>query len=253
MYPLVYANCPKMYLVGDTEKTPGDRLREIRESLGLSARAAEKLTDPRVTHSNIGKIESGRTPWENVQLSTINGLARAYGMTQEQLLAEVSGKSSQGNESQGLKSRVQEKESSVIRIPAFDVGKLAAGLHGYEHQETPDRYMAFLPAEVPRGVPPEKLFMVQVGGDSMFEQGMPRAIPEGAWLMVERTSMAAPGQIVVAYIPDLDIAVVKQLQRDEANRNYLLQSYKVGGPTFWAQEHPDMRIQGVVRRLVHEL
>ena len=241
-----------MYLVSDTEKTPGERLRELRERLGLSARAAEKLTDPRVTHSNIGKIESGRTPWENVQLSTISGLARAYGMTRDELLAEVGSSPDTEVAEESSRPRATEQETKVIRIAAFDAGSLAAGLRGYEEQETPDRYMAFHPAEVPKGVPAEKLFMVRVGGDSMFEEGMPRPIPEGSWIMVESTNAAAPGQVVVAYLPDEDIAVVKQLLRDEKTRNYRLHSYKEGGATFWAKDHPDMRIQGVVRRVVYE-
>lgn len=139
-----------------------------------------------------------------------------------------------------------------IRIPTFSEGSLAAGLKGYQLQETPDRYMAFSPSEVPKGVPADKLFMVQVGGDSMFEVDMEKPIPEGAWLMVERKDTAAPGEIVVAYLPDEDLAVVKEFHQDEKTKNYLLRSYKVGGPTFWSQEHPDMKIQGVVRRLVYE-
>lgn len=91
MFPTFYTKPQTMFYVSAEPETPGDRLKKIRVGLKFSARKAEKLSDPRVSHSNIGKIESGITPWENVQRNTIKGLARAYGRTPEELLNEVNG------------------------------------------------------------------------------------------------------------------------------------------------------------------
>lgn len=106
----------KMFHVRDIPKTPGERLKEIREALDISARKAERLSDPRVTHSNIGKIESGETPWEAVKLSTIRGLARAYGRTPEQLMKEVEGHNS---DETALTPHTSLTNSSDVNNPMF--------------------------------------------------------------------------------------------------------------------------------------
>jgi SOS-response transcriptional repressor LexA len=260
-----------MSVAAKTDNRPvyGRVIAARRAFLGKSALDIENEYSPLLYQKLLYRIEGGKKHPLELDLNTFAALLSALEWTPQEFAEETglkfpdtlsafagsTGTGSSNAESTTPQRRATDQgggKSQPIRIPAFSQGSLAAGLKGYQLQETPDRYMAFSQSEVPKGVPADRLFMVQVGGDSMYDETMEKPIPEGAWLMVESRENAAPGQIVVAYLPDEDIAVVKQLRQDEATRNYRLHSYKVGGPTFWSQEHPDMKIQGVVRRVVYE-
>ena len=70
-------------------------------------------------------------------------------------------------------------------------------------------------------------------------------------LLVEAKAQPAPGQVVVAYIPELAIGVVKQFI--ETKDDVLLKSYRQGAAAFWASQYPEMKIEGVVRRVTYEM
>jgi SOS-response transcriptional repressor LexA len=142
--------------------------------------------------------------------------------------------------------RFGDKGVFAFRIPVF--GSVAAGIKGFEVHAEPEEYIRFDASELPADVEdPSKLYLVRANGNSMYEEGMSKPIPDGAFLMVEAGAMPAEGKIVVAYIPERDLGVVKEYRKSE--NNSLLRSYRVGGPMFWASDHPDMRVEGVVRRV----
>lgn len=150
---------------------------------------------------------------------------------------------------QAFLDRYGDRADLSVLIPVY--GSLAAGIKGFEEATEPEDYRPFDPRELPKGVDPAKLYLVKANGNSMYQEGMARPIPDGAWLLIEARALPNQGDVVVAYIPELNLGVVKQYQRD--NENALLRSYRVGGKTFWASEYPDMQIQGIVRRVTYEL
>ncbi len=128
---------------------------------------------------------------------------------------------------------------------------MAAGIRGFEKHDEPDHWKTFDRRELPPGTDAAKLYLVKANGNSMFEENMVRPIPDGSYLMVEAQALPENNQVVTAYIPELDIGVIKQFRTEGGN--VLLRSYRIGGPTFWAEDYPEMKIEGVVRRVTFDL
>jgi SOS-response transcriptional repressor LexA len=143
------------------------------------------------------------------------------------------------------------KYKPTVRLPIF--GSVAAGIRGFDLVEEPDGYELFDESELPRGVDYSKLYLVWANGNSMYEEGMTPSIPNGSKLMVEQGAAPDNKQVVVAYIPERDIGVVKQFWREPNGEEVMLRSFQRGGPYFPANEYPDMHVSGVVRRVVFDL
>lgn len=143
------------------------------------------------------------------------------------------------------------KYKPSVRLPVF--GSVAAGINGFDLVEEPDHYEVFDESELPSGVDRSKLYLVRANGNSMYEEDMTPSIPNGSKLMVEHGAAPDDRQVVVAYIPERDIGVVKQFWRDPASEEVMLRSFQRGGPYFPANEYPDMHVSGVVRRVVFDL
>jgi SOS-response transcriptional repressor LexA len=136
----------------------------------------------------------------------------------------------------------------TVRLPVW--GTVSAGIQAVDVGSEPERYVRFDRAELPRGVEVEKLVLLRVNGDSMLADNVPRPIPPGSMVMVELAAAPSEGDVVVAWIEPLSTGVLKLSGRlgDEA----YLRSYKPGGPSFWGSHYPDMRVVGVVRRVIYE-
>lgn len=145
--------------------------------------------------------------------------------------------------------RYGEKAGLTVRIGFY--GSVAAGVKGFEGHEEPIEYRRFAPEELPKGVDPNKLFLVKANGSSMYEDSVARPVPDGAMLLVEYDALPEVGKLVIAYIPERDLGVIKRYE--EKNGNVMLRSYRVGGPVFWSEDYPSMRIIGVVRRVSYDL
>lgn len=150
---------------------------------------------------------------------------------------------------QAFLERYGDKAELTVLIPVY--GSVAAGIKGFNEEVAPQDYRAFDPQELPKGIEHSRLFLVRANGNSMFEDAMTRPIPNGAWLLVEARAIPVDGDVVVAYIPEENLGVVKQYHSDD--KNVTLKSYRVGGPMFWSHDYPEMQIQGVVRRVTYEL
>ena len=84
----------------------------------------------------------------------------------------------------------------------------------------------------------------------MYEEDLSRPVPHESTILVEADAIPEERRLVIAYIPERDLGVIKQFRRD--NENVVLKSYRVGSPMFWAREYLEMRIVGVVRRISYE-
>lgn len=141
-------------------------------------------------------------------------------------------------------------EAVQLAIPIPDYGSVAAGIVGFEMSEHPLRYVHYSREEIPDGIEDlSRLYLVRANGDSMFQEGMKRPVPDGALLLVEAGALPQDGDVVLAYIEERELGVVKEYwTEDDA---VLLRSYRKGGPTFWSSDYPSMRIVGVVRRVTY--
>lgn len=134
------------------------------------------------------------------------------------------------------------------QVPVFET--VAAGL-----ASTPDMDevigMHYLDASLAglRGRALEKMVVVTVNGDSMASPDVMRDIPDGSMVVVELGARPREGDIVVAWIDSMDVAVIKRYGKDH---HAVLTSYKPDGPVFRANEH-DIDIRGVARQLVRKL
>ena len=143
------------------------------------------------------------------------------------------------------------KFKASVRLPVYR--SVAAGVEGFDNAEEPDHFEIFDLSEVPGGIDPKTLYMVWANGNSMYEEGMARPIPNGSRLMVEHRAPPENNKIVVAYIPERDIGVVKQYRDDQSSEEAVLRSFREGGPCFRASDYPSMYVSGVVRRVVFDV
>ena len=143
------------------------------------------------------------------------------------------------------------KFKASVRLPIF--GSVAAGIEGFNGANEPDGFEVFDEWEVPHGVDPKTLYLVWANGNSMYEVGMEKPIPNGAKLMVQHGAAPEDKKVVVAYIPERDIGVVKQFRKGHNEEGVVPQSFQTGGPSFMAVDYPSMYVSGVVRRVVYDL
>ena len=137
-----------------------------------------------------------------------------------------------------------------VRLPAFvGLGKSieAVRQNGMQHTY---KYKYVDPSELPVGTNPGRLFFTRTEGADLFEVGMPQSIPQGAWLLVEADRLPSNGQLVLAYLPEQRLGVVKHQQHGEG---VILRSYQIGGPLLWARDYPEMQVTGVVKRVSFDL
>lgn len=86
------------------------------------------------------------------------------------------------------------------------------------------------------------LYGLYVTGDSMYSERARYSVPDGSLLIVHRELEPVRGDIVIAYIEDLDLGVVKEYGEAE---DVTLSSYNPTGPMYRANQHR-IRMCGVV-------
>lgn len=248
----------------------GEAIRERREWVGFEtatacALASERLEldDPRsykaFSQSSLSRWELDKTgsAIESAHGKSLRTLAYLLRWTSTEFEANVGvpiGRVPQledplQTDDGAFLDRLGEPVNLTVSIPQY--GSVAAGIVGFERRDTPVKYSRYAREELPASIEdPTRLFLVRANGSSMYQEGMPRPVPDGAWLIVEIGASPRNGDIVIAYIEERDIGVVKEY-REEAEAT-LLRSYKRGGPAFWTSDYPEMRIVGVVRRITYE-
>lgn len=180
--------------------TPGDRLRELREKRGLSAREVSKLSENAFSYSYVSHLERGTAPWAKVSLTVLRGFARAFRMTIEDLVEYVDGRTQI--------TSFADNTLTGHRIPVYDLVSAGDGLDGgdvIDYAEIPTRWTG-------------EHVGYQIEGHSMAPQ-----IPAGSTVIVKKTDAVRPGQLVVAYVPEHGM-VVKRYQQAEPDGLVILTS-----------------------------
>lgn len=217
---------------------------KYRKLKGLSQEGL--ANDAGVSQTLISQIERGAQRPEGIKTERLVNILNALGLTQAHLQNETGIDLGIEADDEFLE-RYGYEANLTIEIPMF--GSVAAGVKGFEEKQVPDDILRLDVRELDRGVNRKKLFLVKANGNSMFQDGMPRPVPDGSWLLVEHGATPKDGDLVIAYIKELDIGVVKQYKK--VGDKSLLKSYRIGGPVFWSDEYPEIKIQGVVRRITY--
>lgn len=135
------------------------------------------------------------------------------------------------------------------RVPVYS--SVAVGIRGFEKNAQPETFKRYDLDDLPEGSDASRLYFVYASGESLYDDTMRQPVPAGALLLVESQALPQEGQLVVAYIQERELGLIRQYHKDE--RNVPLRSYCIGGPMFWSDEYPDMRVEGVVRCVSYQL
>lgn len=136
--------------------------------------------------------------------------------------------------------------SRTVKIPNY--GPVGSGLKKIHGKERPVEYVLVDLRELPGDADLAKLLFLEVDNDTITDEIFVCQILQGSKLLIERGPVPVEGKIVVGWIPELEMGVVKR--HSSQGESALLRSYKVGGPTFWASQYPDMVLEGVVTKVI---
>ena len=226
----------------------GRYIKELRLDAGFNRPETMRLLKERgvdMSPDYLRKIEEGHRPLRGLSLDIREALRALYRVSPETW-----------EEKTGLHVPLDPPEAATKAFDAFEptvrvplLGSVSAGLR--DNSDDDEGAVLFDRNELPKGVAnPKNLRLLFVNGDSMYAEGLPHPIPWGSRVLLELGAAPRESEVVVAWIDELELRVLKQFSRHGA-LSYL-RSYKPGGPSFWEDRHR-MTILGVVRRYVIDL
>ncbi len=135
-------------------------------------------------------------------------------------------------------------ENYTPTLPVPILGTVGAGLHALDTDIDYDgvEYLPMDPTE-PRLRGRLRLVALRVNGDSMVSDVVARSVRPGSMVVVEIGAIPQDGNLVVAWLPNRDTAVLKQFRESS---DAVLRSFNPSGPVFRAADEP-IEIRGVVR------
>lgn len=208
---------PRTTVILVTTETPGDRLRRLREQRKLGVREVARLSEGAFSHSYVSNLESGVSSWSSASLQIIQGFARAFRMDVHELIREVGGRA----------EVIPEPPTGTRTLPVYSWVSGGAGLEGGEvvdQLEVPDTWTGEFQA-------------YRIEGDSMS----PR-IPDNSTIVVKRTANVRPGQMIVAWVPEVGM-LIKHFERITADGTYVLSSFNPAYDPIFTR---DMHVYGFV-------
>ena len=196
--------------------TPGARLKQLRERLGLSLRQAAKRAET-ISYSTLRNLEERAGSWETVQLGTLRALARAYGIQMDHLVAIAF----MGEEVPDLAEvslpgvEHLEVHPDWVTFPVYgsaDAGDIGAASPGEDE-------VVYIPREhlTRKGVQLDSVRVFQVNGACMVSDEARRIeknYAPGDYVAVDVTRPARAGDVVVAWWEDKSLMVIKRLLVD---------------------------------------
>lgn len=215
--------------------SPGAAIAARRHALRLTSEDVQALTGGVINPKMLSRLENDHVSPNSLRVSKLTALLSALRWTVAEL-EEATGV----RLDQGLPGT--ETYSATLRLPVL--GSVSAGMRDTDAaMAEPSDYMTVDPHDSGlRGRPADKLVVLVANGDSMVSEQAARQIPHGAKLIVELGAAPRDGDIVVAWMAEREIAVVKQYREQDA----VLRSYNPKGPVFRVDDD-DIDIRGVVR------
>jgi len=213
--------------------------RRMRE-LGLSQPALGKKLGKSHSWVNMYLLEK---PAETIRKlwaknpEEINKLLHALQWTPEDFIRET------GIELPGLQptplERMGAEPVSMAQVPL--VGVVSAGRGNSEAG-----FMGFVevPSDLVRRFR-DRLYALQVDGDSMFCEDLPYSIPPGAYVVVSPDLDPQPGDLVVAWDEENEVGYLKEY-RPRRDGYQVLRSWNPEVPPIVVQDGDRVQIRGVV-------
>lgn len=211
------------------EETPGDRLRKIREELGISRREAARRSEGAVSGTHIGNLEDVLGAWQKASQHTITGLARAYNMPVMRLLSRVNDTpypSKPNIFTDEVHLETPDVNQGRRRIPVIDLLSAGPGNDGGTVVGSVDLGDEFVGAHA----------AYRITGDSMFPD-----IHDRGTVIIRCQEYSSPKNIIVCWTPD-DGMLCKYLNRVE-DGYYVLTSMNPAYKPIWTR---DIHIYGIV-------
>lgn len=222
--------------------TPGDLFKELRLRRGIpSARQAGSRAG--LSHTTITNIENSIGP-VNMSSDTARRLSRIYSVPiwlvdkigtgvvdalPEDLDALLTGKV----DAEPTRGRIQ---------PVRFLGTVSAGVTG-SGVAGPVDYLGV--ADYFLGTyRPEDLYLLEVTGDSMVSEDARKWVPPGSIIIVHEHLQPQPGQIVVAWLEDEDMGVLKVFE--ERDGETWLMSYNASHSPIHISDETPALLRGVM-------
>jgi len=215
--------------------SPGAAIAGRRRALGLTIEDVVNLTRGVVNQKLLSRLENDHISASQLKVTKLTALPSALRWTVADLEEATGVKLNEGLPG-------AEAYAPSLRLPVL--GTVAAGLRDVDQSmDHPTDYLSVDPhASGLRGRPFKNLVVVLVDGDSMLSDRASRTIPHGASVIVELGATPVDGDIVAAWVPEYDTAVLKKFNEKDA----LLRSNNPRGPVFRLID-TDIQIRGVVR------
>jgi transcriptional regulator with XRE-family HTH domain len=201
------------------EHTPGSRLRQLRERLGISLRKAAQRSES-ITYGAIRSLETRDGSWDHVELGTLVALSRAYGIPIDRLVRFVF----LTDDAPDLASEILKGPEDLevhpdwVAFPAF-----AASDAGDEGAATPEKEMvAYIPIEhlIRRGVLRENVRVFHLDGRCLVSDEVKRvekAFAPGDYVAIDTTRQPEGGEVVMAWCETTKSALFKRWLIDEGD------------------------------------
>jgi len=215
---------------------PGEFIKHLREERGLSLREAAKRSGGLVSHTHIAELEKRPGAWDRVTLSTLEGLARAYDIDIQELVALT-------KKPIGVRGALEQMGArpvtTTMKVPI--VGTVSAGRG--ETTVEPEGELE-VPEEVLRRYRHYSLFALRVTGDSMYCEDLPVSIPPGAYVVAAAELSPQPGDVVVAWHEPTQTGYLKEWH--PRREHQVLRSWNPDVPPILVQPEDEIAVQGVV-------
>lgn len=216
------------------EHTPGTRLRELRERLGLSLRQAAQRSET-INHNTIHALEQKVGSWDHVEVGTLSALCRAYGIPLDSLIRFIFLTGDIPNISEEVMKKPEDLEVhpewvAFPAIPATTAGdpRAAARMEGK---------VAYIPRQhlVRAGAKAESVRVYHLDGECLVSdeaQRVNKSFVAGDYVAIDSDREPAPGEVVASWC--------------EVNNVMLFQRWGIDGAETLLRPLADRRVPSAV-------
>lgn len=216
--------------------TAGSAIRARRNYLGLKQEDIVERSNHVINMRLLSRLENNHKSPASLTLTKYNALVAVLQWTREEFM-----------EATGVAPTVEELPDSVPYRPSTEVpivGTVSAGLSSLGgHVQDAETLPIDLTAAGLPGINPNDLVWLRVNGDSMVSDYAARHVPQGSLVLVEVGAIPRDGELVVAWLDNRDMAVLKQYRE---SGDPILRSYNPSGPVFRLSDEP-VDVRGVVK------
>lgn len=199
--------------------TPGERLRQLRERLGLSLREAAKRAET-ISYSTLRNVEQRSGNWEAVEIGTLRALARAYGLTMDELITFAFTSEGAPDLAENVFARVETMEvhPDWVRLSVF----AAEAARDIDAALPLKSEVVYIPREhlTRKGVHIDSVRVFHLDGSCAVSdeaRRMERTFAAGDYVAIDATSAPKAGDVVVAWWPERETLVLTRYLVDAEN------------------------------------